>query len=163
MIPLPLKHYDEAGIVLPPRWFYWLLAIACRDVLLVAAFTAVPAESETLYRLFFPHSDTLWLQMVAALPFMLVVVLLSFREKLWQRQLTGWRYMIRPLCTVGALIQMGVAGYFLARSGWQFDGYLGSVVLLLCALIYMVNRSSHVSIMLHDWRQPPVNPGKQGN
>ena len=62
MIPLPLKHYDEAGTVLPPRWLYWMLAIACRDLLLVAAFTAIPAESDRLYRIFFPHSDVLWLQ-----------------------------------------------------------------------------------------------------
>ena len=96
MIPLPLKHYDEAGTVLPPRWFYWMLAIACRDLLLVAAFTAIPAESERLYRIFFPHSDVLWLQIAVTLPFLLVIVLMSFREHLWKRGYTGWRlYRLR--------------------------------------------------------------------
>ncbi|GGF56405.1 DUF2919 family protein [Alteromonas lipolytica] len=156
MIPLPLKHYDEAGTVLAPRWFYWMLAIACRDLLLVVAFTAIPAESARLYRLFFPHSDTLWLQVVATLPFLLVVLLVSFREQLWQHGYTGWRLLIKPLCSLGALFQLGVVVSFLQRAGWQFDGYLGSVVMVLVTFIYMVNRSHHIDVMLKDWRQPPV-------
>jgi len=28
--------------------------------------------------------------------------------------------------------------------------------LLMIALMYMVNRSHHLAIMLHDWRQPPA-------
>lgn len=156
MILLPLRHYDEAGIVLPPKWFYWMLALASRDLLLVAAFTAIPAESETLYRLFFPHSDSLWLQICATLPFLFVVVLVSFREYLWKRQWTGWRRLIRPMCNLGCIVQLGVVASFLQRAGWRFDGYLGAVVLLLLAFLYMVNRSGHLSIMLDDWRQPPI-------
>lgn len=156
MIPLPLKHYDEAGTVLPPRWFYWMLAIACRDLLLVAAFTAIPAESDRLYRIFFPHSDVLWLQIAVTLPFVLVIVLMSFREHLWKRGYTGWRLLIKPLCTLGSLCQLLLIGSFLERAGWQFNGYLGAVALLMIALMYMVNRSQHLAIMLHDWRQPPA-------
>ncbi|WP_296048938.1 DUF2919 family protein [uncultured Alteromonas sp.] len=155
MIPLPLKHYDEAGTVLPPKWLYWMLALACRDLLLVSAFTAIPAESDRLYRIFFPHSDVLWLQIVVTLPFLLALIVMSFREHLWKRGYTRWRLTIKPLCSLGCAGQLLLIGSFLGRAGWQFNGYLGAVALLLIAFIYMVNRSNHLAIMLHDWRQPP--------
>ncbi|MDC8830939.1 DUF2919 family protein [Alteromonas gilva] len=163
MLKLPLNYYDEAGVVLPPRWFYWMLMIACRDVLLVCAFAAIPAESDRLYRLFFPHSDSLWLQLLSSLPFIAVIILLSFRGRLWQVGCSRWRLAVRPLCWLGCLTQLMVVSYLLQRSGWQFDLYLGAVIVLLVAFTIMLVRSRHLTVMLDDWQQLPAVIGASEN
>jgi len=156
MLKLPLNYYDEAGVVLPPRWFYWMLMIACRDVLLLCVFAAIPAESDRLYQLFFPHSNSLWLQLLVSLPFVAVIIILSFRGRLWQAGFSGWQRVVRPLCWLGCLSQIVVVSYLLQQNNWQFDLYLGSVIVLLVAFIIMLARSRHLSVMLEDWQQPPT-------
>ncbi|NVK56032.1 MAG: DUF2919 family protein [Alteromonadaceae bacterium] len=159
MLKLPLNYYDEAGVVLPPRWFYWMLLIACRDVLLVCAFAAIPAESDRLYRLFFPHTDSLWLQLVASLPFVLVIVLLSFRDRLWQAGFSWWRLIVRPLVWLGCLVQLTVVFSLLRRNDWQFDLYMGAVIVLLLTFSIMLARSRHLAVMIEDWQQLPAVKG----
>lgn len=156
MLSLPLKCYDESGVVLPPRWLYWMLALACRDILLVVAFTAIPAESDRLYQLFFPHSDSLSVQLLCTIPFAIVVILLSFRAHLWQREFTQWRLALRPLMALGIVCQIAMTGYFLHRMGWQFDGYFGAVALFMLSFSYMLARSHHLAVMINDWQQLPV-------
>lgn len=160
-IPLPLHCYDEAGVVLPPAWWYGFLAFGARDVLLVLLISALPEEADTLFKLVFVHSNWLVWQLLVAVPFLLVFVLTSFRARLWQKQKVNWRRWLKPLCWVGIVSQLLAVSMFILKTGGQFNVYYASIFIGLSIMAYMLAKSRHVNIMIEDWQfLPGVKTGQ---
>lgn len=156
-LKLPLRCYDETGVVLPPTWFYLLLILGCRDLILVCLFSALPQQETVLYSLFFPDSSSLWIRLVTAMPFVAVVAILGMRKNLWRHNYVAWRNTILPLCWLGVLSQLLVIGYLLNGTEWAFNGYFASALSGLVLFAYLLVHSHHLRVMVNDWQTPPQN------
>ncbi|BBO27619.1 hypothetical protein AltI4_20070 [Alteromonas sp. I4] len=154
-LALPLHCYDEAGVVLPPTWWYGLLAFGARDVLLILMISALPGEADTLFELIFVHSHWLVWQVLAAIPFAIAFLLTSFRSVLWKKQRLTWRKWLKPLCWLGIGCQVTVMGMLTVKTGGQFNVYYGSIFIALCVMAYMLVKSQYLQIMIEDWRRLP--------
>ncbi len=140
---------------MPPNWWYGFLAFGARDVLLVLLITALPGEADTLFKLVFVHREWLVWQLLAALPFLFVFVLTSFRTSFWKRGKAGWRRWLKPVCWIGIIGQLSLVLLFTIQTGGQFNVYYGSIFIGLCVMAYMLTKSRHVQIMIADWQRIP--------
>lgn len=151
-LPLPLHCYDEAGIIKPPAWLYWLLLFVCIDWVVLVFSLALREHTTQLLGLFYPAKSQLAMQLAATVPFIVVLLLLGNRQRLWQRQQRGWAGWIKPAIAVGVLFSLASSVWQIAAGHWQFQ-FLQAVKLLLVLLLgTMLIRSHHLQLMVSDWR-----------
>ncbi|WP_018981654.1 DUF2919 family protein [Salinimonas chungwhensis] len=152
-LPLPLHCYDDAGIIKPPRWLYWLLLINSVDWTFFIFSVASRQHTSQLLGLFFPDRSLLWYKLAVTLPFIITALLLGNRQRLWKKSLINW-YRLIPWLTVG-----GVAGSLtvvllqLAGTHWYFQPVMAGQICALFTLATLMFKSKHVALMLQDWKK----------
>lgn len=154
MLKLPLHCYDEAGRILPPRWLYWLIGLACADWVLLVFALASRAQTSTLLGIFYPDRWLLAANLIATLPLVIAAVMVSQRERLWKRRMFGWVGSLRPLLLTGLAGSLVIQIRAEALLDWHFSAYSSGKLILLSALVYCVIRSRHLRWMIADWRTP---------
>ncbi|GGW87906.1 DUF2919 family protein [Alteromonas halophila] len=154
MLKLPLHCYDEGGRILPPRWLFWLIGLACADWVLLVFSLASRSQTETLLEIFYPDSGMLGVNLLATLPLVAGGVLISQRARLWKRGMIRWVVLVRPLLLTGLLMSVGVALRTEYVMDWAFSAYSSARLALLLAFIYCVFRSRHLRWMTEDWKVP---------
>ncbi|WP_269520144.1 DUF2919 family protein [Alteromonas sp. BMJM2] len=162
MLKLPLKYYDESGRILPPVWLYSLLLLLCIDWLVFIFSVASRTQTTDLLAFFYPQKEALGLNLVASLPVLLTLVLISQRERLWKHDLIRWRHCILPFIQIGVLILLTSQVYYLMHHQWGFEVVTAVKILLYSMTLYVVTRSRHLKWMINDWATPTVEvPDKQ--
>ena len=152
-LPLPLKCYDEAGIIKPPLCLYALLLINSIDWL-IFVFALVSMQHTTLLlNLFYPQSQLLGLKLMGSVPFILVLLLIGNRQRLWNKQLFGWLWFLRPLGLLGIIASSALVGQQLVLSHWQFHAMLAGQLVSLVLLFWSGIKSRHIRFMLADWNK----------
>tara|TARA_Y100000748_G_scaffold67071_1_gene54515 strand:- start:9254 stop:9721 length:468 start_codon:yes stop_codon:yes gene_type:complete len=153
MLKLPLKYYDESGRILPPKWLYLLLAFFCLDWVIFIFSLASPSQTDTLLFLFYPQANSLGIALLESLPIVVSLLLLSQRERLWKRNLTGWPRALLPLMLLGISCAFCVVLYHEALVKWQFELFQGIRLLVSIASLYVVSQSRHLRWMVEDWQK----------
>lgn len=153
MLKLPLKYYDESGRILPPKWLYVLLAFFCLDWVIFIFSLASPSQTDTLLFLFYPQANSLAIALLASLPIVATLLLLSQRERLWKRNFSAWPRALLPLMLMGIGCAFGVTLYHEASVKWQFELFQGIKLLASIAGLYMVSQSRHLRWMVEDWQR----------
>jgi hypothetical protein len=156
MLKLPLKYYDESGRILPPVWLYSLLLLLCIDWLVFIFSVASRTQTTDLLAFFYPQKEALGLNLVASLPVLLTLVLISQRERLWKHDLVNWRHCILPFIQIGVLILLTSQIYYLMHHQWGFEVVTAVKILLYSGTLYVVTRSRHLKWMIYDWATPFV-------
>ncbi|WP_420935962.1 DUF2919 family protein [Alteromonas sp. A081] len=156
MLKLPLKYYDESGRILPPVWLYSLLLLLCMDWLVFIFSVASRTQTTDLLAFFYPQKEALGLNLVASLPVLLTLVLISQRERLWKHDLVSWRHCILPSIQIGVLILLTSQIYYLMHHQWGFEVVTAVKILLYSVTLYVVTRSRHLKWMIYDWAIPFV-------
>lgn len=154
MLKLPLKYYDESGRILPPAWFYSLLIVLCLDWLAFIFSLASRTQTNELLAFFYPQKESLGLGLVASLPVLVALVLVSQRERLWQRNAVNWRLIIVPLVHIGIVAQLSVQLFYAMHHHWGFEYVTGVKIVTLSTAFYAVTRSRHLKWMIKDWAAP---------
>ena len=92
--------------------------------------------------------------MLIGLGAVVMLVLILYRDAIWQRQWGGIFRLMQPLLLLNLLIDMGLH-YSQGQGGHeQFNAYLAiSMVLSFTAIIWVVS-SNYLHLMLKDWRRP---------
>ena len=153
ILPLPLTYYDEAGIIKPPVWLYLLLLANSVDWL-ITTFAVVSMQHTTvLLGIFYPHSSLLWVKLVASVPFILALLLIGNRERLWKKNWRRWVGVLRLLCWVGIIASGTLLMQQLWLSHWAFHWWLAIQLVTLLLFSALLARSQHLRLMLADWRK----------
>ena len=156
MLKLPLKHYDESGRILAPSWLYFLLLLLCVDWLVFIFSVASRSQTTELLAFFYPQKEALGLNLVASLPVLTSLVLISQRERLWKRNWLSWRHFVLPFIQVGVLVLLTGQMYYLMHHHWGFELVTAVKILLYTITLYVVTRSRHLKWMIEDWATPEV-------
>lgn len=154
VLPLPLSAYDDAGVIKPPRWLYWLLALNCLDWLMLVMALASTRHTTQLLSLFYPQQTLLWAKLAATVPLIVALLLLGNRSRLWKKQRYGWCKLLLPLIVAGVMANGVVIVSQLAQLHWQFSGVLAGQLSLASLLLVLVVRSRHWRLLVKDWQQP---------
>ena len=89
---LPLKHYDEAGRVIPSvaLWLCLLRSLRRSYIVFIGALT-IPKASEVLLNLFYPSKQDLYLGFMTGIGAVLIAAVCSFRDKIRE---AGFQWMV---------------------------------------------------------------------
>jgi hypothetical protein len=163
MLKLPLKYYDEAGRILPPVWLYGLLAFFCLEWIAFVFSLASRTQTETLLRIFYPHSESLWMALASSFPLVIAMVLISQRERLWKHHYILWCRWLIPAMVIGVICSFGVQVYHAVKLHWNFE--LVTAIKIAVSLIgfYVVCRSRHLRWMIEDWQTPTQHDKEEAN
>lgn len=150
---LPLKCYDDTGVIKPPLWLYVMLLINSVDWI-VLLFSLLSMQHTTLLlSLFYPQSHLLGLKLIGSVPFIIVLSLIGNRQRLWKKQYYGWLWVLKPLVAAGIFLSSALVIQQLALSHWQFHFMLASQLFSLFLFFWMGLKSRHIKWMLTDWRK----------
>lgn len=153
---MALKYYDEAGRVLPSAALYWCLLYMCRSYLVFIAALSFRQDTSSLLALFYPDKSYLYTSFLAAIPALLVLLIMSFREKIRHIGYSRLFTLIKPfiLLTLGADIAFHLA--IANKQYWAFSWLIALTLLVDMLCLYFVGKDRHLSFMLVDWRKPSV-------
>ena len=154
MLKLPLKYYDESGRILPPKWLYVILALFSLDWIAFIFSLASRSQTEALLKLFYPQSESLVLALLSSVPIVLGLVLISQRERLWKKGITGWSRALLPLILVGVIASLSVQFYHIVSVHWGFEMITAIKVVVSIISLYCISRSRHLRWMIQDWKKP---------
>ena len=151
---LPLHCYDESGRIKPPRWLMVLLILLCSDWIVLIFSLASMGHTSQLLGLIYPDKSQFGLRLVASVPLLIGMLLLSNRERLWKRHWYNWRILCCGLVIVGIVCSAMIQLLALAHDDWAFHATPGIFLLLNGLTIVSIVNSRHVRYMLTDWRKP---------
>ena len=154
MLKLPLKYYDDAGRILPPKWLYAILMLFSLDWLAFIFSLASRSQTEVLLSLFYPHRISLGLALLSSFPIVIGLTLIGQRERLWKRGFTQWCSWLIPLILTGMGISLLVQLYHASAIHWGFEPITAIKMMLAVMGLYCVGRSRHVRWMIDDWKKP---------
>jgi hypothetical protein len=151
---LPLKHYDDSGRILPAGALYLCLLYLCRSYFVFIASLSFRQDSNALLAIFYPDTRYFTVSLLIALPAVLVLLVVSFREKFWIKGLCWPFKLVKPLMFV-TLLADGVFHVVAARQQyWQFSWLIAITLLIDALCLFFVLKDRHLKLMLQDWLKP---------
>lgn len=157
---LPLHCYDESGRIKPPRWLTVLLILLCSDWIALIFSLASMGHTSQLLGLIYPDKSQFGLRLVASIPLLIAILMLSNRERLWKRHWYRWRILCFVLIIVGVVCSAMIQVLALSHDNWAFHVTPGIFLFLNGLTIVSITNSRHVRYMLQDWRQPDDTSGR---
>jgi len=154
MLALPLHCYDEAGRIKPPLWFYWGLVIAVADWLVLVFALTMRAQTERILAIIYPVKAAFGVSLLVTIPFIIVLILLSQRERLWKQSWTRWRLMLIPITLLGLAANVMIFAWQIVEVHGRFELVPALRLLYLIAGAWIVLKSKHLRLMIADWKQP---------
>ncbi|MBU3022988.1 DUF2919 family protein [Aestuariibacter sp. A3R04] len=151
---LPLHCYDEAGRIKPPRWLLVLLVLLCSDWIILIFSLASMGQTSQLLGILYPDKSQFGLRLVATIPLLLAVLMLSNRERFWKRHWYSWRFLCCGCILTGIALSAIIQIVALEHDDWAFHFTPGCFLLLNLLTIVCIFNSRHLRLMLNDWRRP---------
>jgi hypothetical protein len=160
---LPLKYYDDAGRVKPAVALYFCIVFLSRSLLILVGSVSVRENGEQLLALFYPEKQYLYVSLAIAFPAFLALMLLGFREKIWQANRCWMFSCIKPLLLFSVLADLVLHIMLANIHHWQFSWVIALTLLLDSLIFYFLVKDKHTQLMLMDWKKfipttPDVKP-----
>jgi hypothetical protein len=150
---LPLKYYDDSGRVKPAVALYLCIAFLSRSLMILIGSVSVRENGDQLLALFYPEKQYLYISLAIAFPAFLALLLLGFREKIWEADRCWMFSCIKPLLLFSVLADLGLH-ILLANIGhWQFSWLIAFTLLLDSLTFYFLVKDKHTQMMLKDWKK----------
>jgi hypothetical protein len=151
-LPLPLHCYDDAGRIVPPRSLWWMLVFLAKSWLIFIGSVTIRGKESEILAFWYPQKADLYLALALGLPALIAMLLCSNRERLWQRNLNKWVYIVFGclfLATIGQLTHYVLR---LVNTQFVYDhatamGLIGTLLVVGYTL-----RSRHLRLMYRDWK-----------
>jgi hypothetical protein len=153
---LPLKHYDEAGKVKPPVALYWCALFLCRSLVVLVGALSSRQYGNELLALFYSESRYLYMNLIVAMPTLISLIIIGFRETSWVENRSWLFVCIRPLMIFSALVDFSFHIFFANLHHWQFSWVISFTFLLDSLCLYFLIKDKHILMMIKDWRSPVV-------
>lgn len=154
MLPLALKHYDEAGRIRPNGLFWLLCLFPCRALLVLLVSLTFIQDQSAILSLVYPNQSLFYWSLLPLCPALTVVAMASYREKLWRTTRHRSFALLKPLLLLAYILDFGLL-FMAAHIGhWMFQwpialGVLGNVILFTLLL-----RNHHLCLLVKDWQAP---------
>lgn len=153
---LPLKYYDDAGRVKPSKSLLWCLFYICRPIWVFIASLTFRQDSGALLALFYPHNSYFYSSLVIALPSFLVVLMISFRTKIWDGYAKILFKAIKPLILLSLVTDIGFHLVMASKQNWGFSWLIALTILLDGIYLYWIKKNKHIAFLSQDWSRPPL-------
>ena len=153
---LALKHYDELGRVLPAGALYWCLLYLCRSYFVFIASLSFRQDSSALLTIFYPDKVYFYLSLIIALPSLMVLVVVSFRERIWQTRYCWPFKLVKPLMYLTLFGDAMFHVVMAKQQYWQFSWLVALTLLIDGFYLFFVTKDRHLQLMLKDWLKPSV-------
>lgn len=150
---LPLKYYDEAGRVKPAAALYLCIVFLSRSLLILIGSVSVRENGEQLLALFYPEKGYLYISLAIAFPAFLALLLLGFREKIWNADRCWMFSFIKPLLILSVLADLGLHIMLASIAHWQFSWVIALTLLIDLLILYFLLQDKHTRLMLVDWKR----------
>jgi hypothetical protein len=151
-LKLPLHKYDEAGRVKPPWLLFLCLCFLARGIVVFIASLSFRQDGGLLLSLFYPLKYQFYLSLLTAIPAILILFFLGFRERVWKAN-KGSLYLVLPVVLGYLIISDLLIQIYILRA--QYFAFAWPKALTLFSVLlfawYLVT-SKHMRIMLADWR-----------
>jgi hypothetical protein len=152
-ILLPLKYYDEAGRVKPSVALYLCIAFLSRSLLILLGSVSVRENGEQLLALFYPDKQYLYISLGIAFPTFIALLLMGFREKIWNADRCWMFSYIKPLLIFSVLAELGLHIMLASITYWQFSWVIALTLLADSLIFYFLVKDKHIQLMLNDWKK----------
>ena len=150
---LPLKYYDDAGRVKPAAALYFCIVFLSRSLLILIGSVSVRENGDQLLALFYPEKQYLYISLSIAFPAFLALLLLGFREKIWNANRCWMFSCIKPLLIFSVLADLSLHIMSANVEHWQFSWLIAITLLLDSLVFYFLIRDKHTLLMLTDWKR----------
>jgi len=151
---LPLKYYDEAGRVKPATALYVCIAFLSRSLMILVGSVSVRENSDQLLALFYPEKQYLYISLAITFPAFMAILLLGFREKIWNADKCWMFTCIKPLLIFSVLADLGLHIMLADIVHWQFSWLIAFTLLLDSLVLYFLVKDKHTKMMIVDWKKP---------
>ena len=151
---LPLKYYDEAGRVKPATALYVCIAFLSRSLMILIGSVSVRENSDQLLALFYPEKQYLYISLAITFPAFMAILLLGFREKIWNADKCWMFTCIKPLLIFSVLADLGLHIMLADIVHWQFSWLIAFTLLLDSLVLYFLVKDKHTKMMIVDWKKP---------
>lgn len=148
---LPLHKYDEAGRVKPSFLLYLILFFLCRPILVFIASISLRQDQVAILSLFYPDKYHFYMALIHAAPALIVLALISYREKLWVKERILPFAAIPWLLAVAIVSDLLIQLYILRSQQFAFEWtYAVGLIGAMISSLYLT-KSRHIKVMLSDW------------
>ena len=151
-LALPLHHYDLAGRVKPPWLMYGVLFFLARSLIVFVASLSFRQDSTLLLQIFYPRQADFYLSLWLAIPAVLIIFVVGFRDKFWQWQQGHILASLRLVCFLLLGMDFSLLLWQIKTQSFAFSLPIACLVLcsLVCILYWLQSR--HLKVMFTDWR-----------
>jgi hypothetical protein len=152
MLALPLQYYDEAGRILPPKALFWLHIWLLQSILIFMGAAVIKDSSAEILAFWYPSKTKLYLAMLTSIPACLCLLLVSYRNILWERNLLWPFHFVKPCLLLSLGLQTILLVNTIVAQKFHFSYTSGFTILLnMCGALY-VFKSYHLKAMCRDWQ-----------
>lgn len=150
-LPLPLHKYDDNGRVKPPPMLMLSLLFFARSIVVFIASLSFREDGGLLLSLFYPDKYQFYLSLSSAVPALLVIFLIGFREKLWQADKARVFYALPWLIGFVLFIDTSLQLYIIAKLHFQFSWPSALSLLVTMLIIWYLFLSTSIKVLFRDW------------
>ena len=148
---LPLNHYDEAGRIKPPRFFWWSSLFLAKSYFIFVLSLSNFRDSDLLLEVFYPDQSELYFGIAIGLWACLAMAIVAYREKWWDTRWQFLRLWIKPLLLLALTSDVVHQLQLAAQAYWQFLWHVAIFLLLDAIIFYWLMKSRHFGYMVADW------------
>ena len=152
MLALPLHYYDEAGRILPPKALFWLHLWLLQSILIFIGAAVIRESSAEILAFWYPSKTQLYLSMATSIPAFLSLLLVSYRSKMWEKDLLWPFYLLKPCLLLTLGLQTGFLFNTIIVQKFHFSYTIGITALIHMSAVIYVYKSYHLQEMCRDWR-----------
>jgi hypothetical protein len=130
---------------------YAFLLFVCRGFLLLIISLSFREDSSRMMTLFYPSKYDFYWSLLPVLPALVVLILLSQRNKIWRSERMWLFKPLVMLFVVALLADISVQLGILSRIHFAFSATHGfSILIALIGLVYAM-KSRHMRDIVNDW------------
>ncbi|MFT6330728.1 MAG: hypothetical protein ACJAYN_002674 [Bermanella sp.] len=149
---LPLYKYDEAGRVKPPWLLFLCLCFLARGIVVFIASLSFRQDGGLLLSIFYPLKYQFYLSLLTALPAILTLLFLGFRERVWKADRGGFYAGLPVVIAYLVISDLIIQLYILRAQHFAFAWPTALTLFSAFLFAWYLVTSKHLRIMLADWR-----------
>lgn len=150
---VPLKYYDEGGLIKPHWLFFVLLAYLLRALFILVVALSYRQDPSALLQIIYPDPRYLSVSLLSGIPAVVCLLVVSFRHKLMSKQIQWPFRLVKPLLILALIADVAIHCFYGLIQNWQFSWLLGISFLGGCSALVYALRSKHLTHMLNDWQK----------
>ena len=150
-LPLPLHKYDENGRVKPPLTLMLALVFLARSIVVFIASLSFREDGGLLLSLFYPDKYQFYLSLSSAIPALVLIFLIGFREKLWKGDKAKVFYLLPWLIGIVLCIDIILQFYIITKLHFVFSWPSAISLLVTMLIVWYLFLSASVKALFKDW------------